>query len=89
MSGVRARFFVQSVEMTPHQVGGGKVKLAPVSRGERNKEWSAATPSGEMWMYVSNPAGFEFFADIVRRCQAGELKYPEVDITMVVADQEA
>lgn len=84
---VKARFYVQSVEMTPSNQG-GKVKLAAVTRGERNADWSKYTPSGIFEMYVTNEAAFEFFAGIVRKCQTGELKYPEVDITIDLAAGE-
>lgn len=34
----------------------GRIVMRPVSRGEENKEWASATPSGEIQMTVNGPA---------------------------------
>ena len=39
--------------------GTGSIVLRPVCRGEENKQWSAATPSGEIKMSILNPAALE------------------------------
>ena len=65
--GVRAKMYV--AEKTEYAAGGA-VKLHPVCRGEDNKEWSQATPSGECMMRILNSAaldqftvGAEYFVD--------------------------
>ena len=61
---VQARFFVKNIEMGAS--GGatqGWVTLSVVTRGPENKKWAVATPSGELRMYVSQPAAFEWFKD--------------------------
>lgn len=55
---VRAKFYVHAVEITTY---GTIVKMRPVTRGEDNKEWSAATPSGELSMTISNEVAAESF----------------------------
>lgn len=45
MSGVVAKFFIQSTTETPD---GSSYQLGVVCRGEENKHWAAATPSGSM-----------------------------------------
>ena len=37
------------------------IEMQPVSRGEDNKEWSAATPSGRLEMNVKNEHAAEQF----------------------------
>lgn len=65
--GVRAKFYVRSVELFGYSTS---VKLGVVTRGEDNKQWSAATPSGELTMNIKNELaaaqftpGDEFFVD--------------------------
>lgn len=67
MSTVRAKFFVQEVAKT---TWGGRIKLQVVTRGEDNKEWASATPSGQIDMTIRNDhalaqfePGDEFFVD--------------------------
>jgi hypothetical protein len=65
---VRAKFFVQEIAQT---TWGGRVKLQVVSRGNDNKEWASATPSGSIEMTIRNDLaldqfiapGEEFFVD--------------------------
>lgn len=54
---VQARFYV--AEITKQAYGGwappapaGKVILQPVTRGEANKDWASATPSGRIEMTI-------------------------------------
>lgn len=63
---VQARFYIDTA--TAHSWGSaepgkrtGSVVLKAVCRGPENKTWSAATPSGEMTMTMTNPAAFEWF----------------------------
>lgn len=56
---VRAKFFVAEVhQQAVNGLDVGKVILRPVSRGAANASWAAATPSGELSMFVSNPRAF-------------------------------
>jgi len=64
MPDIRGKFFVK--EITATAAGGpiqGTVKLGVVSRGAVNRSFAEATPSGEISMYISNPAAYEFFRD--------------------------
>ncbi len=70
-SKVTARFYIRSVERfaAQSQEGWAKpaprivVKMSPVSgaRGEGNKAWASATPSGEFTMTVGNEQAAQFF----------------------------
>lgn len=55
---VRAKFFVQEVGRTTY---GGKVVLRAVTRGEDNKQWASATPSGEITMTIRNELALDFY----------------------------
>lgn len=70
--GISARFFVSEISRQPSGVGTGKqgvVKLRPAYANGANKEWAAATPSGEIWMTVNNP---EAFAEFEAAMDAGD-----------------
>lgn len=56
--GVRAKMYCEEVAKTTF---GGRVKLRVVTRGEDNKEWSAATPVGELSLSIKNELAVEFF----------------------------
>ena len=56
---VRAKFYVSEVALT---TWGTRIKLSAVTRGEDNKEWSAATPSGTLTMQIKNDLAAEQFA---------------------------
>lgn len=61
---VQAKFYVESVKLVAGgQEEQGSVTLKPVTRGAVNAEWSAATPSGEMTMWISNPAAFRWMRE--------------------------
>lgn len=55
---VRAKFFVQEVAKTTY---GGRVRLQAVCRGEDNKVWAAATPSGSIEMAIRNESALAQF----------------------------
>lgn len=76
---VRAKFYISGLTLYPGQNAGGEVKLTAVSRGDRNKDWAAATPSGEMRMTVNNPAGFAWFEEMMETSRRTG-KQPEVFI---------
>lgn len=56
---VRAKFVVQSI--TEYQHGGKKITLAPQYDQSipEDKRFCKATPSGEFWMQIDNPAAAE------------------------------
>lgn len=51
MTTTRARFYIES---TRRMKWGTEVTLRAVSKGEHNKHWAAATPSGVLTMTISN-----------------------------------
>lgn len=55
---VRAKFYVSGISL---QTWGTSIEMQPVTRGEDNKEWSAATPSGNLKMTVANERAAEQF----------------------------
>lgn len=55
---VRAKFYVTETRQTTY---GGGVKLQAVTRGEDNKKWASATPSGQIDMTIRNELALEFF----------------------------
>ena len=62
MSQVRAKFSINSIELYSSPEDSGRVKLNAVyGNGTENASWSAATPSGQLEMYISNPAAFTVF----------------------------
>lgn len=58
---VVARMFVQEISLFAYNPQAKTVKLQVVSRGEENKEWSAATPSGSVTLVINNTAAAEQF----------------------------
>lgn len=60
---VTARFYIAEIHKFPTNHGGwadpaplGQVVLRPALRGEENKAWASATPSGEMKMTLRGDA---------------------------------
>ena len=62
MSGVIGRFYVDELTRRGYNPGIGHVKLRASTKGEQNKTWAAATPSGEISMAISNESALEWFA---------------------------
>lgn len=60
---VVARFYVASITRYAYNTGNAEVKLQAVTRGEENKSWAAATPSGQLTMNISNPDATEWFSE--------------------------
>lgn len=70
---VTARFYIREVTRLAGQTMDGwakpapriVVKMSPVSgaRGEGNKAWASATPSGEFSMTIGNEQAAQFFDD--------------------------
>lgn len=80
----RAKFYVSSLELLPGQGAGVKVHLQAVGRGDRNADWSAATPVGDMHMTVNNPAATEQWEAFMQEARATG-KQPEVFIDIYPA----
>ena len=66
---VRAKMYVNGLDFT---TWGTTVKLQAVSRGEDNKAWAAATPSGTLTLQIKNQGaadqfapGQEWFVDLI------------------------
>lgn len=75
---VRAKMYLEELRHTTY---GGGVTLRVVTRGEDNKVWSAATPSGEMKLSIKNELALEFFQGML-----GKEFY--VDIVPVPEEQQ-
>ncbi len=60
---VIARFYIAEVTRFAYQPDNRIVKLRPSTKGEANKAWAAATPSGELSMTIGNPKAAEWFSD--------------------------
>ncbi len=56
---VRAKMYVEGIT---YRSWGTVIRLQVVTRGEDNKEWSAATPSGHLEMNVKNEDAADQFA---------------------------
>ena len=85
--GVRAKFYVHSITRFS---SGGSVQMHPVVRGEENKSWSQATPSGQLTMSILNDKALAVFEEALNRGRAGEIK-PEfyLDFTEAFASDAA
>ena len=65
---VAARFYVSAFELTAYgPPGSGRVTLTAVSRGDQNRQWASATPSGKVEMTINNPPAAEWFRDRIGR----------------------
>ena len=64
MSGsVAARFYVAEITHSAYgPKGAAAVRLQAVSRGDQNKDWASATPSGTITMQINNAPAAEYFA---------------------------
>lgn len=60
---VLARFYVAEITRRSYDPGAVQVTLQAVGRGEENKAWASATPSGQITMAIKNGAAAAFFGD--------------------------
>jgi hypothetical protein len=60
---VVARFYVQTVTKKAFNTGALNVILAPVTRGQENKSWASATPSGRIELTIQNESAAKWFDD--------------------------
>ena len=58
---VTARFYVSEVTHRAYAPDQAQIKLAASTRGEENKAWATATPSGSIDMAINNPEAAAFF----------------------------
>lgn len=67
MSQVVARFYVAKVEKSAYGGPGTEpqrsVTLQAATRGEENKSWAQATPSGQITMHINNGAAGAWFEE--------------------------
>lgn len=82
--GVRAKFHISGVELLPGKDAGVKVTAQAVSRGDRNANWSKATPSGNLTMIVNNPPAADWFVQLIETSRRTG-KYPELFIDIEAA----
>lgn len=61
--GVQARFYVAELTRQAYNPKHLSVKLQAVSRGDQNKDWAEATPSGQVTMTINNDPAAQWFAD--------------------------
>lgn len=74
---ITARFYIESTTKHAYRPDARDVRLLAAGRGEQNKAWAEATPSGEWTMHVNNPAAAAFFDENVGR---------DLDITIRLVD---
>lgn len=60
---VVARMYVESITRQAYDKKQVGIKLRVVSRGEHNKEWAAATPTGSVDLGILNPDAAQFYID--------------------------
>jgi hypothetical protein len=60
---VEARFFVSGMTRRAYNPGATDVELVAVSRGEHNKRWAQATPSGNIKMTIQNEGAAAWFTE--------------------------
>ena len=63
MSAVEARFYISGYKRHAYQPEATTVELQVVSRGEHNKEWEAATPTGRVEMTIRNDSAASWFVN--------------------------
>lgn len=75
MSGVVAHFYVSEVTKNAWDRGAKKVTLQAVSRGDKNREWASATPSGTITMQIKNGPAADWFEECFDRGSDVELYF--------------
>lgn len=76
---ITARFYVEKITKSAYNPDGADVVLQAAGRGEQNKAWSAATPSGKTEMHVNNPDAAAWFEEHLGR---------DLEITFKVVPEE-
>ncbi len=62
-STVVARFYVAEITRFAYSAGNRVVKLRASTKGEENKAWAAATPTGELSLTISNDRAAVWFEE--------------------------
>lgn len=75
----RAKFYVTGLTLLPGKDAGVTLNLAAVGRGDRNADWAAATPSGNMQMTINNPKAVEWWESFMQTARSTG-KQPELFI---------
>lgn len=58
---VSARFWIDEITTRGYNPAHAEVVMRPTCRGEENRAWAQATPSGEIKLTINNPDAVEFF----------------------------
>jgi hypothetical protein len=58
---VEARFYISGYTRYAYDPSATQVTLQVVSRGEHNKAWAAATPTGKIEMTIKNESAASWF----------------------------
>lgn len=72
----RAKFYLTGVEMIPGSQA-VNIRAQAVSRGDRNANWSSATPTGGLTMTITNPVAAKMYEDFMRVARE-QGKQPEI-----------
>ncbi len=76
---ITARFYVTSITRTAYNPAHAAITLKPAYRGEENKAWAEATPSGEITLQVNNPAAVAQFTEWFETGKDLHLTFAAVD----------
>lgn len=60
---VAARFYISEITTFAYDPSQARIKLMAACRGEENKAWATATPSGSIEMHVNNPDAVAWFRE--------------------------
>lgn len=60
---VAARFWVDEITTRAYNPDHVSVTLRAAGRGEGNKEWAQATPTGTIELTITNPAAADWFKE--------------------------
>ena len=60
---VSARFYVATITRRAYNPEHALVTLVAAGRGEQNKAWAQATPSGKIELTINNPAAAKWFEE--------------------------
>lgn len=60
---VQARFYVSEMKRQAYNPDAVTITMTAVSRGEHNKIWASATPSGQITMTINAQGAAAYFVD--------------------------
>lgn len=76
---VTARFFVDEMTRRAYNPSHATIVLKPAYRGDENKAWSEATPSGKIELTVTNAGAVDVFAAWMETGQDLHLTFAPVE----------